>query len=291
VRVEQVQGQWCVRDDYRVLFNFGLQAGDAQLALAVIRKYGFTQLGTLGPATPSMMLFLTRQRDQVAQGVPELTTPHIVRKSPLRDPNHPDPSRGPNQPAAVKPATATLNAPAESGGLVVPLVQPLAGTSAGGLAHLNDMVEHIPFDWRQVQLRLERDGWVMAAGSQVLGRFGRNEREARQALDALRYYRFSEQCRIGQGELRFSYFLIHGQPPRGLMFGLPSEAFAPDKLAVRQVGDRLALTSGDQVLQLLGQRPDEANKVLEEVRRHKFDRICRLTTGDGSGLTFLVRSR
>jgi len=298
LRVEQMQGQWCVRDDYRVLFNFGFRADDAQQALAVIRKYGFTQLGTLGPATPSLMLFLSRQRDQVAQGVPEFTTPHLVRQSPLRDPNHPDKAHGSGKPGTGQASASALNVPAGPGGVVTPVVQPLGGTPAhsgtsspAGLAHLNDMVERVSFDWRQVQLRLERDGWVLAAGSQVLARFGRHEREGRQALDVLRYYRFSEQCLIGQGNDRFSYFLVHGQAPRGLVFGLPSEAFAANTLAVRQVGDRFALTNGDQVLLVLGRRPDEANKALEEIRRHKFDCICRLTPGDDTGITFLVRSR
>jgi hypothetical protein len=289
LRVEQIQGQWCVRDEYRVLFNFGFRPDDAQQGLAIIRKYGFTQLGTLG-LTPSMMVFLCRQRDQVAQGVPEFTTPHLLRKSPLRDPGHPDNGRDPKAHA--------LKVPADQGGLVAPLVQPLGGASVQrgassptGLARLNDTVEHIPFDWRQVQLRLERDGWVMAAGTQVLAHFGNHEREGRQALDTLRYYRLSEQCVIGQGDGRFSYFLVHGQAPRGVVFGLPTEIIAPERLAVRQLGDRFALMSGDQMLLLLGQRPDEANKALEEIRRHKFDRLCRICPGNETGITFLVRSR
>jgi hypothetical protein len=48
VRAEQVQGQWWVRDDSRFLFRFGQHAEDAEQALAVIRRYGFSQVGFVG---------------------------------------------------------------------------------------------------------------------------------------------------------------------------------------------------------------------------------------------------
>ncbi len=48
LRVEQTQNQWVLRDDRRVLFSFGSSQADARQAQAVIRKYGFTQVGTVG---------------------------------------------------------------------------------------------------------------------------------------------------------------------------------------------------------------------------------------------------
>lgn len=48
VRVEPVKGVWCLKDAGNIHFNFGLNKGDADQALAVIRKYGFNRIGQVG---------------------------------------------------------------------------------------------------------------------------------------------------------------------------------------------------------------------------------------------------
>lgn len=48
VRVEPVKGVWCLMDGANIHFNFGLNKGDADQALAVIRKYGFNRIGMIG---------------------------------------------------------------------------------------------------------------------------------------------------------------------------------------------------------------------------------------------------
>src|SRR5438034_1169875 len=45
LRVEQTQGQWWLRDNRRFLFTFGSHADEAHQALAIIRRYGFRQIG------------------------------------------------------------------------------------------------------------------------------------------------------------------------------------------------------------------------------------------------------
>ena len=62
LRVEQTESQWVLRDQHRVLFNFGGDEGGARQALAVIHKYGFTEVGVVNPAAPSMVVFLARRR-------------------------------------------------------------------------------------------------------------------------------------------------------------------------------------------------------------------------------------
>jgi hypothetical protein len=59
LRVEQVRGMWCLRDNANLLLNFGTHQADAELALAVIQKYGFTTLGTVG-RKEAVMTFFTR---------------------------------------------------------------------------------------------------------------------------------------------------------------------------------------------------------------------------------------
>jgi hypothetical protein len=58
LRVDQIQGAWCVRDNQEVLFNFQNNQGTAQRTLAVIQRYGFDQVGYVGFGAPAMMYFL-----------------------------------------------------------------------------------------------------------------------------------------------------------------------------------------------------------------------------------------
>jgi hypothetical protein len=63
LRVEQLSGQWVLRDRRTVLFNFGQAGADAQQALAVCKRYEFDQLGYVGHPTPSLK-YLMRDPDR-----------------------------------------------------------------------------------------------------------------------------------------------------------------------------------------------------------------------------------
>src|SRR5262249_31929020 len=58
VRAEETQKQWCVRDAQRVLFVFGSHREEAQAAVDIIRRHGFTHIGYVGQPRPSMIYFL-----------------------------------------------------------------------------------------------------------------------------------------------------------------------------------------------------------------------------------------
>lgn len=58
LKVEQTIGAWVVRDDKLVLYNFGNDEAAARLALAVMKKHGFNQLGVIGSPRP-VMTYLT----------------------------------------------------------------------------------------------------------------------------------------------------------------------------------------------------------------------------------------
>lgn len=288
LRVERTNAQWCLRDDNQVLFNFGFQAEDARLALNVIRRYGFSQVTMLNPTAPSMMVFLANHRDQLQAGLPRLE-----RKSPLRDPSRPR-----DEDAKKTTAPKTLMDPSESlNAIVRPTVQPLQSgpgwqtKTRTGPPPLNDNVQRIPFDWRTVQVRKDRGEWVIGAGSQILGRFGNNEREAKHAVDAVRYYRLTEQMQVGRDDQPFAFYLANGQAPQGLMLGLQAQPFAPDHLKVQQVGQRWSLTVGDQVIVPVSTRQEDAQKLLGEIRRLRFDRVARIGTPSEEGMTLLLKSR
>ena len=48
VRAEQVRGAWVLRDEGNIILNFGAQKQDAEQAAAVVQRYGFNRLGTVG---------------------------------------------------------------------------------------------------------------------------------------------------------------------------------------------------------------------------------------------------
>ncbi|HVS37916.1 MAG TPA: hypothetical protein VMS17_20320 [Gemmataceae bacterium] len=265
LRVEQMQDQWMLRDDHRALFSFGGSQKDAKEALAVIQKYGFTQVGTIGAGAPSMMVFFAGT-DAVPGSPPIHATPPPV----------PDPASPAAKPQAKHTGLDSIPAPA---------VPPLRGApiSGNGISVTSDTPDHVPFDWRQVQLHKDGGDWKLAAGSFVLADFGSDEYAARLGRSAVQYYHFTEQRQVGD----VTYYLCGGQAPRGLMFGMDGQAFEPDRLQVRQIDGKWAVCTGDVALATMGDAPEPANQLLDVIQRQHFDHICRL----GKGMTFFVRSR
>ncbi|MFO0925759.1 MAG: hypothetical protein U0736_01820 [Gemmataceae bacterium] len=62
LRVEQVAGQWCVREGTRTLSCFGPNRAEAERAVAVFTRYGFTQAVLVGQVTPAMTIYLSGAR-------------------------------------------------------------------------------------------------------------------------------------------------------------------------------------------------------------------------------------
>lgn len=180
----------------------------------------------------------------------------------------------PWRPQPLQPAAVPTQAPPPRGALTPDL---------GGIG------ERLYLSWHLVQVKQEGRDWKLVCGSDTLAEFGADERSARRALDAVRYYRFTELRRIGTPRPVFTFYLINGQAPHGVMFGMHSEYFNPDKLTVGQVGNDWVIQDGKRALFHFGDKAEEARQALEVIRQHKFDRVCRI--GQANGLTFLVRTR
>jgi hypothetical protein len=304
LEVSQVQGQWCVRDKTRVLFNFGPRPEDAQQALAVIRKYQFDQVGVLGQITPSMYVFMSRGSPEAAPTLPAtrgagsgrvLDTPHFARLAKNKD----------GSPRAATPAPTT-NLSVD--GVAAPVVPPLANYSKDrvqdqpkpfqwqakpGADQTPLTVEggRVPFDWRRASLVQEQGEWRIKAGGLVLANFGPSVQDARLALSALRHYRFTEQVRLGGDSPYLTYFLANSAAPRGAPMGVRAEEFKPDKLELKQVETGFALCQGPRVVLRLRDSQDDGKKLLETIQRTKCDRVCRIGEPGKEAMTFLVRSR
>ena len=133
--------------------------------------------------------------------------------------------------------------------------------------------------------------YLVGARGLLLGNFGPNMQDARTALAAVRYYRFTEQMHAGDPARPVCYYLANSNSPHGVMFGLSAESFEPDKAAVQNIADGYVLAAGPQVLLHLGERKDQAEKLLETIRRNKYDRLARLGEPGREAMTILVRSR
>ena len=315
LRAEQTQGQWCLRDARRVLFNFGLHGDDALRACDLLRKYGFTQVATLDPLTPSMMVFLRRPSDGPYDGAPSGVTQASFRKG-----------RGPGDDGGTPFSAADrelrrMQSRFPGAGvstLVTPAVRPLQTTGrerdqprspfAGGASAreikvpghgaangpwadvLHDPSDRVPVDWRRAQARQEGGAWKLVDGGNILAEFGADEAAARTALEAVRYYRPTERCHVGPAGAGCTYFLANGQAPRGVMLGVSGQTLQPDALRVGPAEGGWAVCDGPRAVLFCGARADDAREMLEVIQRYRFDRLCRIGAV-GHGLTFLARTR
>ena len=250
-----------------------------------VRQYGFPHVGVVAPATPAMRgLFAEPGAAPAPAAVPT---------------KQPVPSEAASAAApVVDPASPAGRLPAQhleilGGPVGTPAIAPLrqAAVPANIYSAMSANSDRMPFDYRQVQLHQDHGGWKLTAGSFLVADFGGDEHAARLGLAAMQHYRFTEQCQVGAGPERFAYLLAGGQAPRGTMFGVDGEPFQPERLEVRQVEGRWTVCAGDAPLIKMGEKPEDARRVLEVIRKLQCDRLCRLGPADGKGMTFLVRTR
>jgi hypothetical protein len=268
LRVERMQAAWCVRDDEHVLVTFGPHEDQARLALAIIRRYGFSRVGFVGGGVPSMMYFLAG--------------PSRFAHSPLH-PMHSrstDAASAADSPAIGHAPTADLLPSGRQLSMPgVPPIRPVAASS-----------ERVTFDWRQVQIQQNGSAWKLVVGSYLLADFGADASAARQALEAVRYHHFTEYCTLGHGASRCGYFLCQGQAPHGLCLGVPVLPFRPEGLIVRPEPGGYVLTDGESSVVHL-ENSEIAQQLLQVLKLYHFNALCRVGRTDPHALTFFVRSR
>jgi hypothetical protein len=280
LRVERLQGQWCVRDDRQCLFNFGSRPEEAHQALELIRRYNFDRVGYVGQPTPVLIYFLG------ATDTPSAPPLAQDRMNPRRRATGKDGDAGKAGDGIQQVAARGAVQPGQ------PALAP-AGRQLGlpnaAAPHLA-AAERVPLDWRQVQVRQVGGEWHLVYGAYTVARFGKDEREARRAWAAVQFFRFTEHCLVGGPEGRFRYFLVGGQAPRGRMLGMSGRHFRAEALAVRKEGDDFVLGDGSFALLRFGARADEAKEALQAIQKHRFDYLARIGPDDG-GLMVLSRLR
>jgi hypothetical protein len=297
LRIEAVQGYWCVRDDKNTFFNFGAHKDEADRSLAIIKHHAFDRIGLIGQAIPTMLVFLgttpgitatplhapppPRGRVMTAQGMQ--STEHVfgeLQRSTMQPSTFQPASNAPGLPGLSNdpkslPNTATSS---DLAGAAVSFNRQLAPPSAR--TDLKSIAERVPLDFRQTRLSKDAEGWKLLCGNYVVGAFGPDENQAKLADMAFRTSRFTEQCVIGRPKPAFTYFLINGKPPRELPLGAHGVSFRPDDLSVRQVNGEW--TIGDMIGPIFhfGVREAEAKETLKAIQYHHFDKYCRLGVGE-----------
>lgn len=284
---EPVQGHWCIHDAHRLFFSFGSHESEARAALETIRRYGFTQVGFIGAPVPAMMYFI---RDSTG-----FTSGRMAGPAPLvgRRVTHAKKESIKIPSGTVPPGLSGLN-PQELGRLAGPLslatarqlsfVMPLAGDQPA-------LGDRIRFDPRHLQVRCDDGDWRLESDGYTVARFGPRQADALQAQELLRSYGCNEHCCVGGPRPAFSFFLANGQAPRGQLFGLSSTRFRPESLTLRSVGADWFICEENRVLLRAGASEDDAHKLLEIIRRFKFDALCRVGQDETCGMTILVRTR
>jgi hypothetical protein len=283
LKAEQVQGQWCVHDGSRILFNFGPQADACRQAVATIHRYGFTEVAYVGQAAPVMLVFLANAPAAAPTAPPSAPAasrfPHLFGGSNQQPQANAAAPQQPGHTPAVPSQPPAGNTPQQPGGVVQAALR-LPGTEAA---------DRVAIDGRQLQVRHDGGDWKLAMGNHVIANFGPSQGDAQLAQAALRYYRCTEQVFVGNPRPMFSYFLSNGQAPHGTTYAFNAVTFRPDSLQVRQLGATYVLYDGTQVLMSFGERATEAQQALEAIQRYKFDRLATFGRGDQSMMLF-VRS-
>jgi len=306
-------GQWALRDAVRVLMMFATE-GEARQALAVLRTYGYTQVGLLGQGVPSMTIFFGPSELQAGPVAPNrsalaTSTPIQAKKEPLVGASRlSDPPSAAaklanleNVVGVIPPvASRALTPPAN------PLIRPLpsdphdlrgankqlAASRSAGSAHdvlQPDPEGRVAHDYRNIQLKQDQRGWSLVVGSQVIASFGVHVADARLAQSALRYYRCTEHYRLG-GVYATHWVIVAPNSPTGVMFGLSYIPVDLDQLEVQEVSGQYALVEKGQVKVVIGPQAAEARDLLERMKRYQTDCLCRVGRGPDV-MAFLVRSR
>ncbi len=161
------------------------------------------------------------------------------------------------------------------------------GIPVPGIGFTGEMVK---IDPKKVEARKDGTEWVVAAGPEVLGRFGGTEWAAREAARTIQDAKFNEFCKLG-GASNLTFFLRDGKAPARAPFAAQARTFDPSGLKVQQINDKWAVTeNGKQLFEVGSQQEGEV--VIRVLKAYGFEQIAHLTAGGSKGgITFLVKNR
>ncbi|MBN9523899.1 hypothetical protein J0H58_36215 [bacterium] len=314
---------WQVALGQRVFRELGTDEQGAKDLVRVLRELRPTDWCVIGTGRPVVEYGLQNGKVPTVSGFPRSTTPidlQTVRVDTIRGVwvvrddasihfncglNRPDAEQvvavirryGFNRVGRVganpnNPAMAYLYATlaGDGGGAVNPLAAAVAeqsltrvGIPVPGVGYFGELVR---IDPRRTVARKDGSEWLVAAGDEVLAKFGPAEFTARDAARVVQEGRFTEFCRAG-GQ---TFFLVNGKAPTRVPFSTVVRHFDPTALRAGSYGTRWAVTeNGRHLFDAADQA--EAEGLVRLVRHFGFDTVCQVGTPPRAGLSFLAKSR
>ncbi len=161
------------------------------------------------------------------------------------------------------------------------------GIPIPGVGYTGEMVK---IDSKKVEARKDGFEWVVAAGPEVLGRFGPTEWAAREAARTVQDAKFTEFCKLG-GTSNLTFFLRDGKAPTRAPLAAQGRTFDLAALKVQQLNGKWAVTEGGRHLfEVSG--PTEGDTVVRVLKAYGFDQTAHITAGGPKGgVSFLVKNR
>ncbi|MBM3981130.1 MAG: hypothetical protein FJ304_12745 [Planctomycetes bacterium] len=161
------------------------------------------------------------------------------------------------------------------------------GIPIPGVGYTGEMVK---IDPRKVEARKDGFEWVVAAGPEVLGRFGPTEWAAREAARTVQDAKYTEFCKLG-GTANLTFFLRDGKAPTRAPISAQGRTFDLTTLKVQPVNGKWAVTEGGRQLFEVGSA-SEGETVVRVLKAYGFDQLAHLTAGGPKGgVMFMVKNR
>lgn len=324
VRVQRVNGSWQVYANGAPFRDFGDSPDNAADAARVLRELHATQWTAIGTGRAVVEYGLSDGQVAPNAGFPRQILPIDLRTARaeavrgawcLRDnanillnfgPHKPDAEQalavcrkyGFNRIGMVGRPTPALTyffaqpdaaAPPATGAVPAALQEQAltrTGIEVPGLGYVG---EKVAIDPRKAVARREKGEWVVAAGPEVIARFGPSEWSARDAAKVIQDGRFSEVCRFGTAGVTF--FLVGGQAPTKVPFFAQGARFDPNGLRVREMAGKWWVYDGGGRQLLPAGSAEEAGQLVKLIKAYGFDQLCQVGTSPQAALKFLAKGR
>ena len=158
------------------------------------------------------------------------------------------------------------------------------GIPVGGVGYVGEMTK---IDSRKLEVRKDGGEWVVASGTEVIGRYGPSEWVARDAVRTMQEARFTEFCKVGSAGLTF--FLADGKAPTRIPFNAQGRHFDPNTLKVQKLGERWAVTETNNRHLLDCAGADEGETLVRVLKHYQFDQLCHLGPTPKLGVSFFAK--
>jgi len=148
--------------------------------------------------------------------------------------------------------------------------------------------ERVVLDPKRIEIRKERGEYSVVHGTDVIAHCGASEWAARDTLKLMQELRFTEFCRFNAD---ITFFLVNGQAPNRVPFGIQSSRFDLAALKVRNsTGGQWGIYEGNGRIVFTVGSEKEAEQLLKLLKHYRFDQTCQVGMSSRTGLKFLGKS-